>query len=243
MEKERDPVPRAGGQGPTEPLGRAQAAARDRAPPRPPFNFAPSPRCTGAPEAEGAGFADWGVATALAGLGFGGPGGARRTPGTVKAGARQASGTQGWLGWLGVRAALGGAIRISNSLPTPCYKLTPLSDLVLPESHNLRPNFANLSVWIPTLLSPSPALTSALLLFPQPTSITLSFPAFLPLLHPSHLTLSPSLPGFPLSQLSVASSRWPGPDPQRREGIRASGRAGPGCWASGGAGESADVCH
>lgn len=59
-----------------------------------------------------------------------------------------------------------GAIRISNSLPTPGYKLIPLSELVLPESHHLCPNFANLSVWIPTLLSPSPALTSALLLFP-----------------------------------------------------------------------------
>lgn len=101
-----------------------------------------------------------------------------------------------------------GTIRISNSLPTRGYKLTPLSELVLPESHHLRPNFANLSVWISALLSPSPALTSALLLFPRPTSITLSFPAFLPLLHPSHLTLSPSLPGFPLSQLSVAG---PGP--------------------------------
>lgn len=82
-----------------------------------------------------------------------------------------------------------GAIRIFNSLPTRGYKLTPLSELVLPESHHLRPNFANLSVWIPVLLSPSPALTSALLLFPQPTSFTLSFPVFLPLLHPSHLTV------------------------------------------------------
>lgn len=54
LEKE-GPRPEGGWPGATEPRRRAQAAARVRAPPRPPFHFAPSPRCRGAREAGGAG--------------------------------------------------------------------------------------------------------------------------------------------------------------------------------------------
>lgn len=100
LEKE-GPRPEGGWPGATEPRRRAQAAARVRAPPTTTLPLRPQPPLQRRPGGGRGGASAGGVATALAGLGIGGRGGARRTPGTAKAGARQASGTQGRLGGVG----------------------------------------------------------------------------------------------------------------------------------------------
>lgn len=74
-----------------------------------------------------------------------------RTPGTVEARARQASGT----GLIGVAWGPGysrGTIRISNPPPTRGYKLA--HSVLAGPSYHLLPNFADRSVWVPALLSP-----------------------------------------------------------------------------------------
>lgn len=201
---------------------------RERVHPHDHLRLRPQPLLQRRPGGWRGGACGGGVATALAQLGSGGRGGARRTPGTAKAGARQASGTQGWLGWRGVLATLGGL----SGFPTNFHpRLRAHSSLswTLPSLLNICSQTLHTERLAPRAPVPSPARTWALLLLPQPTSIPLSFPASLPLLRPPCLSLSPSLSRSPLSQLLLA-----GPAPQRREGIRASGRAGPGCWAGGG---------
>lgn len=72
---------------------------------------------------------------------------------------------------------------------------------------------------------PSPDLGPASLAPNPPLSLYHSLPLFL--CSDSLVCLCP----LPCPGPGSRSSWWPNQAPQRREGIRASGRAGPGCWA------------